>query len=29
MFFTGMASVHRREFYEAPEGYAEVPKVQF
>jgi len=29
MFFTGMASVHRREFYEAPEGHAEVPKVEF
>lgn len=29
MFFTGMASVHRREFYEAPEGHTEVPKVEF
>ncbi|MFN8191258.1 MAG: LemA family protein [Nocardioidaceae bacterium] len=29
MFFSGMAGVREREFYEAPEGHAEAPKVQF
>jgi LemA protein len=29
MFFTGMANVHAREFYEAPAGSTEVPRVEF
>jgi LemA protein len=29
MFFTGIAGVHAREFYEAPAGSAEAPRVEF
>ena len=29
MFFTGIASVHKREFYQAPEGQAQAPQVSF
>jgi LemA protein len=29
MFFTGIAGVHEREFYEAPAGSTEVPRVEF
>jgi LemA protein len=29
MFFTGVAKVHRREFYDAPEGQQVAPTVQF
>ena len=29
MFFTGIAGVHTREFYEAPAGSTEVPRVEF
>ncbi|HET8602658.1 MAG TPA: LemA family protein [Marmoricola sp.] len=29
MLFVGMAGVHPREFYEAPEGNEQVPRVQF
>jgi LemA protein len=29
MFFTGMAGVHEREFYEAPAGSTEAPRVDF
>ena len=29
MLFSGMAGVKARDFYEAPEGHAEAPKVQF
>jgi LemA protein len=29
MFLTGIANVHEREFYDAPEGNEQVPKVQF
>ena len=29
MFFTGVAGVHEREFYEAPAGSTEVPRVEF
>jgi LemA protein len=29
LFFTGMAGVHAREFYEAPAGSTEVPRVEF
>lgn len=29
LLFVGMAGVHPREFYEAPEGNEQVPKVQF
>jgi LemA protein len=29
MFFTGIASVHQREFYQAPEGQATAPQVSF
>jgi LemA protein len=29
MFLTGIANVHQREFYDAPEGNEQVPKVQF
>ena len=29
MFFTGVAGVHKREFYDAPEGQQVAPKVQF
>ena len=29
MFFTGIADVHKREFYEAPAGSTEVPRVEF
>ena len=29
MFFTGIASVHEREFYDAPEGQEAPPAVQF
>ena len=29
MFFTGMAGVSRREFYEAPEGQDAAPRVDF
>ena len=29
MFFTGSAGVHAREFYEAPAGSTEVPRVEF
>ncbi|WP_110240798.1 LemA family protein [Nocardioides gilvus] len=29
MFMTGVAGVSRRDFYEAPEGNREVPRVQF
>jgi LemA protein len=29
MFFTGIANVHQREFYEAPEGQETAPQVSF
>jgi LemA protein len=29
MLFSGMAGVHARDFYEAPEGHAEAPQVKF
>jgi LemA protein len=29
LFFTGIAGVHAREFYEAPAGSTEVPRVEF
>jgi LemA protein len=29
MFLTGIANVHKREFYEAPEGHEHAPQVQF
>jgi LemA protein len=29
MFFTGIAGVHSREFYQAPEGQGQAPQVQF
>ncbi len=29
MFFTGIANVHQREFYQAPEGQAQAPQVSF
>ena len=29
MFFTGMAGVRQREFYEAPEGHDQAPQVSF
>jgi len=29
MFFSGIANVHKREFYDAPEGQQVAPKVQF
>lgn len=29
MFFTGIAGVHKREFYEAPEAHAAPPQVDF
>jgi LemA protein len=29
MFFAGMANVHQREFYEAPAGSTEAPRVEF
>ncbi|WP_121258368.1 LemA family protein [Nocardioides ferulae] len=29
MFLTGMASVHKREFYDAPEGHDQAPQVSF
>jgi LemA protein len=29
LFFTGIAGVHTREFYEAPAGSTEVPRVEF
>ncbi|MXG90401.1 LemA family protein [Nocardioides flavescens] len=29
MFFSGIANVHRREFYDAPEGQQVAPKVEF
>jgi len=29
MFFTGVAGVHAREFYEAPAGSTEAPRVEF
>lgn len=29
MFFSGMAGVHAREFYEAPAGQEQAPKVEF
>ena len=29
LFFTGMAGVHAREFYEAPVGSTEAPRVEF
>jgi LemA protein len=29
MFFTGIAGVHQREFYEAPAGSTEAPRVEF
>jgi LemA protein len=29
MFFTGIAGVHSREFYQAPEGQDQAPQVQF
>ncbi len=29
MFFTGVAGVHKREFYDAPEGQEQAPQVQF
>jgi LemA protein len=29
MFFTGIAKVHQREFYQAPEGQATAPSVSF
>ena len=29
MFFTGIANVHKRDFYEAPEGQEHAPEVKF
>ena len=29
MFFTGIANVHKREFYDAPEGHDIAPTVKF
>ncbi|WP_395690971.1 LemA family protein [Nocardioides sp.] len=29
MFFTGIANVHKRDFYEAPEGQQQAPEVSF
>ncbi len=29
MFFTGIANVHQRDFYQAPEGQASAPQVSF
>lgn len=29
MFFTGIAGVHQRDFYDAPEGHETAPKVDF
>ena len=29
MFFSGMAGVHQREFYDAPAGQEQAPTVQF
>ena len=29
MFFTGIAAVHSRDFYQAPEGQDQAPQVQF
>jgi len=29
MFLTGIANVHKRDFYEAPDGQEVAPKVQF
>ncbi|WP_395659962.1 LemA family protein [Nocardioides sp.] len=29
MFFTGIANVHKRDFYEAPEGHENAPEVKF
>ena len=29
MFFTGMAGVRKRDFYEAPEGHEQAPQVRF
>ncbi len=29
MFFTGIANVHKREFYDAPEGQETAPQVKF
>ena len=29
MFFTGIANVHKREFYDAPEGQQAAPSVEF
>ena len=29
MFFTGIANVHKRDFYNAPEGQEQAPQVQF
>lgn len=29
MFFTGVANVHKRDFYEAPEGQEHAPEVKF
>ena len=29
MFFTGIANVHKREFYDAPEGQQVAPQVSF
>jgi LemA protein len=29
MFFTGIANVHKREFYDAPEGHDVAPSVKF
>lgn len=29
MFFTGMANVRKRDFYEAPEGHEQAPQVKF
>ena len=29
MFFTGVAGVSKRDFYEAPQGHGEVPQVRF
>ncbi len=29
MFFTGFANVHKREFYDAPDGQEQAPQVSF
>ncbi|HYF71861.1 MAG TPA: LemA family protein, partial [Nocardioides sp.] len=29
MFFTGVAGVHKREFYDAPDGQETAPQVKF